>query len=505
MGQLKKLAGQTAIYGISSILGRTVNFLLLPLYIIYLDKEALGSFTNIYALIAFFNVVFTYGMETTFFRYYTGKGLDQKKVYAQVQTLLIVSSLTLGLIIFLSAEQLSIWLDYPGKHYLFQWVAGILTIDAILAIPYAKLRVENKALTFALSKLGNILLNVGFNILFIAVGFHIWNGDYLNGLQEFVSKYYHPDWGFEYILLANLFANALMIPLLFYFSGTFKLQLDLKFLSPMWKYSIPLLFMGLAGVTNEVFSRWLFEYVIPENFYPSLSSREAGGIFGANFRLAIFMSLIIQAFKFAAEPFFFNQAADKNSPELFAKVMHAFVIFCSALMILVSVNLDIIGKIILVEKEYMDVMYIVPVLLLGYLFLGIYFNLSIWFKLTDHTKYSFYFTLLGAVVTILTILLLVPRIGYMGAALSTLFCYSIMSAICYFFGQKFFPIPYKTGKAILYILLATGLSYAGFYIKSDYSILQFIFRNLMAVPFLVLILLFEKKDIRAILLKRKSK
>ncbi|SNS61617.1 Membrane protein involved in the export of O-antigen and teichoic acid [Belliella buryatensis] len=495
MGQLKKLAGQTAIYGISSILGRTINFLLLPLYIVYLDKEALGSFTNIYALIAFLNVLFTYGMETTFFRFYTGKGLDQKKVYAQVQSLLLLTSFGLGSIIFMSAEQLSIWLDYEGKAYLFQWVAGILTIDAILAVPYAKLRVENKALQFALSKLTNILFNVGFNILLIAVSYHIWNGDYWIGLQELVNSYYHPDWGFEYILLSNLIANALMIPILLYLSGTFRFQLDLSFLKPMWKYSIPLLFMGLAGVTNEVFSRWLFEYVIPDGFYFGLTAREAGGLFGANFRLAIFMSLIIQAFKFAAEPFFFNQAADKNSPELFAKVMHAFVIFCSALMIVVSVNLDLIGKVILVEQAYIDVMYIVPVLLLGYLFLGIYFNLSIWFKLTDHTKYSFYFTLLGAMITIATILILVPKIGFMGAALSTLLCYLIMSAACYIYGQKFFPIPYQTGKAILYIVAATALSYAGFYLESNYAVLQFIFRNLMAVPFLILILLLEKEQI----------
>lgn len=503
MGQLKKLAGQTAIYGISSILGRTINFLLLPLYIVYLDKEALGSFTNIYALIAFLNVLFTYGMETTFFRFYTGKGLEQKKVYAQVQSLLLISSLSLGSIIFISAEQLSIWLDYEGKAYLFQWVAGILTIDAILAVPYAKLRVENKALQFALSKLTNILLNVGFNILLIAVSYHIWNGDYWTGLQEFVNSYYHPDWGFEYILLSNLIANALMIPILLYLSGTFRFQLDFAFLKPMWKYSIPLLFMGLAGVTNEVFSRWLFEYVIPDGFYSGLTAREAGGLFGANFRLAIFMSLIIQAFKFAAEPFFFNQATDKNSPELFAKVTHAFVIFCSALMIVVSVNLDLIGKVILVEEAYMDVMYIVPVLLLGYLFLGIYFNLSIWFKLTDHTKYSFYFTLLGAVITIATILILVPKIGFMGAALSTLFCYLIMSVACYLYGQKFFPIPYQTGKAILYILTATVLSYAGFYLESDYAVLQFIFRNLMAVPFLILILLLEKEQVTIFLRNKK--
>ncbi|MCH7400661.1 lipopolysaccharide biosynthesis protein [Belliella kenyensis] len=502
MSQLKKLAGQTAIYGISSILGRTINFFLLPLYIIYLDKDALGSFTNLYAFIAFFNVVFTYGMETTFFRFYTGKGLDPKKVYAQIQSLLLVSSLILGSCIFFGSEALSIWLNYPGKAYLFKWVAAILAIDAVLAIPYAKLRVENKPLKFALSKLGNILLNVGLNILMISVGYHIWNGDYLTGLQNTVGALYQPDWGIEYILIANLIANAVMIPILFMLSGFFTFKIEWEYIKPMWKYAIPLFFMGLAGVTNEVFSRSIFEFVIPENFYPGLTPREAGGIFGANFKLAIFMSLIIQAFKFAAEPFFFNQSTDKNSPLLFAKVMHAFIIFCSLLMIMVSVNLNILGKFILVEEEYMEVMYIVPILLLGYLFLGIYFNLSIWFKLTDQTKYSFYFTLIGAIVTVIVIFIFVPKIGYMGAALSTISCYFIMSALCYFYGQRYFPIPYKLLKGLTYILLASTLSYAGFFLETENQILQFLLKNLMVIPFVILILAFEKKEIQTLFRNR---
>ncbi|MCH7399097.1 polysaccharide biosynthesis C-terminal domain-containing protein [Belliella sp. DSM 107340] len=505
MSQLKKLAGQTAIYGISSILGRTINFFLIPLYIVYLDKDAMGSFTNIYAFIAFFNVVFTYGMETTFFRFYTGKGLDQKKVYSQIQSLLLVSSLFLGSMIYFSSEQLSIWLNYPEKAYLFKWVAGILVIDAILAIPYAKLRVENKPLKFALSKLGNIIINVALNILLIAVSYHIWKGDYLTGLQSSIGALYQPTWGIEYILISNLIANALMIPVLFYFSGFFAFRIEREFIKPMWKYAIPLFFMGLAGVTNEVFSRSIFEFVIPEDFYPELTPREAGGIFGANFKLAIFMSLIIQAFKFAAEPFFFNQSEDKNSPKLFARVMHAFIIFCCLLMITVSVNLDLLGKFILVKNEYMEVMYIVPVLLLGYLFLGIYFNLSIWFKLTDQTKYSFYFTLIGAIVTIIVIMVLVPKIGYMGAALSTISCYFIMSALCYSYGQRYFPIPYQLGKGLSYILLAACLSYAGFFLETDNQIFQFILKNLMVIPFVILILLFERKEIKTILLKRNSK
>ncbi|UCS93193.1 polysaccharide biosynthesis C-terminal domain-containing protein [Echinicola marina] len=495
MSNLKKLAGQTAIYGISSILGRVINFLLLPLYIGYLSKEDLGSFTSIYAFIAFFNIIFTYGMETTFFRFSTGKGLNTQTVYNNAQSLILTTSLSLGALLYLSAEPISLWMNYPGKAYLFKWTALILTIDAILAIPYAKLRVENKSIKFALTKMLNILLNVGFNILFIVIFFHIHRGDYLLFLQPWVDAIYHPDWGVDYILLSNLLANALIIPVLFFLSGKFSWSLEKSILGPMWHYALPLLFMGLAGVTNEVFSRFLFEYLLPENFYPGLSAREAGGIFGANFKLAIFMNLIIQAFKYAAEPFFFSQSEDKNSPQLYATVMHWFIIFCATLMILVAVNLNIISPIILGNKGYQTATNIVPMLLMGYLMLGVYFNLSIWFKITDKTIYSFYITFTGAIVTILVIILFVPKLGYTGAAMSTLATYLLMSIMCYVLGQKHYPIPYKTVKDSFYLLIAFIASYAGFYIELDAPVLTFLCRNSLPIVFLLIVFLLEKKEI----------
>ena len=505
MGQLRKLAGQTAVYGISSILGKTINFLLLPIYTAYLDKEALGSFTAIYAFIAFFNVVFTYGMETTYFRYATGKGLSPEKVFAQIQSLLITSSLTLGALIYFSADPLAGFLGYEGREHLFRWVAWILAIDAVLALPYAKLRKENKALSFALAKLGNIFLNVGLNVFFIVICFHVWRGDVLPGVKPLIASFYNESWGVDYILLANLLANALMIPLLFKLSGKFKFGIDWSFIAPMWHYALPLLFMGLAGVTNEVFSRGLFEYMLPEGFYEGLNSRQAGGVFGANFKLAIFMNLVIQAFKYAAEPFFFNQSTEKNSPELFARVMHAFVIFCSLLMIVLSVNLNILGALFLRAEGYADGLYIVPVLLFGYLLLGIYFNLSIWFKLTDKTKYSLYITLLGAAVTVLVIFTMVPLYGYLGAALSTLACYSVMTVVCYFLGQKYFPIPYQTGKGLFYLMLAFVLSYTGFYWEIDTAVIQFISRNTLVLVFLIVVLLVERRNLDQFGLSKKSK
>ena len=437
-------------------------------------------------------------METAFFRYTTGKGLDPKKVYSSVQSLLITTSLSMGVLLYLSAPQLASWLEYEDQVHLFRWTAWILTIDAILAIPYAKLRVENKALRFALTKLTNILLNVGFNIFFIVFCYHVWSGDLLPNLLPWITSFYQPHWGVDYILLANLLANLLMIPVLFAISGKFRWGMDKDILKPMWHYALPLLFMGLAGVTNEVFSRGLFEYVLPDNFYPGLSPREAGGVFGANFKLAIFMNLIIQAFKFAAEPFFFNQSNQNNSPALFARVMHAFIIFCSVLMVVVSVNLDIIGGFFLQGEGYEEGLFMVPLLLFGYLFLGIYFNLSIWFKLTDQTKFSFYFTLLGAVITVAVILTLVPVLGYLGAALSTLACYLSMSVLCYLYGQKYFPIPYQTHKAIFYLLFAFCLSYFGFYLNLDHPFLQFIGRNFLVIIFVGVILFSEKEEVKKI-------
>ncbi|HSI76163.1 MAG TPA: polysaccharide biosynthesis C-terminal domain-containing protein [Lunatimonas sp.] len=505
MSQLKKLASQSAVYGISSILGKTINFLLIPLYTGYLDKEALGSFTMIYALIAFLNVVFTFGMETSYFRFATGKGLDPIKVYQNTQTLVGLVSLTLGSLLYLGSDYLAIWFQYPGQGHLFQWVAFILTIDAVLAIPYAKLRLEGRALAFAMIKLLNIFINVGFNLFFIVLLFHVARGEWLPEWQPLAQKLYRPDWGVDYILLANVLANGLILPVLLYKSGPVKWMLDKAILRPMWRYALPLLFMGLAGVINEVFSRGLFEYAIPEDFYPGLSKRAAGGVFGANFKLAIFMSLIIQAFKYAAEPFFFQQAENKNSPQLFSRVMHWFIIFCTTLMVAVSVNLDLISRVIFQGEGYELGLSMVPLLLMGYLFLGIYYNLSIWFKITDQTKYSFYITSLGAIVTVIIILTFVPMYGFIGAALSTFGSYFIMMVVCYLVGQRYYPIPYKVKNGLSYLAIAFMFSYMGFWIKFDSAWINFLVHNSIVIVYVMFIFLMEKKELSSLLRQAKKK
>lgn len=500
MSNLKKLAGQTAIYGLSSILGRSINFLLIIVYTTYLNTEDLGAFTGIYALIGFLNIVFTYGMETAFFRYSTGKNLDPTKVYHTTQSLLITSTLILGSALYLAAPWLAEAMQYPGQAYLFRWTALILSFDAILAIPFAKLRLENRAVAFAGAKLINILLNVFFNILLI-----VWIPSWVeNGSlgTDFIG--YRPDWGVEYILLANLLANGLIIPYVWWRAGFFRFTLEKEIIKPMWNYSLPLLFMGLAGVTNELVSRLLFEYVLPENYFPGVTSREAAGIFGANFKLAILMNLVIQAFKYAAEPFFFKQSTDKNSPLLYAKVMHAFVIFCTILMVAISVNLTWIGPLFLKGEAYASGFFIVPILLMGYLFLGVYFNLSIWFKVTDKTQYSFWITLIGALVSVAVIIFLVPIWGFLGGALSTLACYLVMTVICYIFGQKFYRIPYQTGRDVLYLIIGFGLSYAGFYLNLESGILDLLAKNFLVFIILALVIFLEKNQILSLVNRKKS-
>ena len=498
MGTLKKLAGQTAIYGLSSILGRSINFLLIIIYTGYLTKADLGAFTGIYALIGFLNIVFTYGMETAFFRFSTGKNQDPTRVYHNTQSLLVLSSLVLGSGIYLAAPFLAEGMDYPGQAYLFQWTALLLAFDAVLAIPFAKLRLENKAKTFAGAKLINILLNVTFNLLLL-----IWIPGWIQGgfLTEGILGY-QSDWGVEYILLANLLANGLIIPFVWWKAGFFSFRLEKEILQPMWTYSLPLLFMGLAGVTNELISRLLFEYVLPVNFYSGLSSREAAGIFGANFKLAILMNLVIQAFKYAAEPFFFRESKEKDSPKMYAQVMHAFILFCSLLMILISVNLNWIGPLFLKGDAYEMGFSIVPMLLLGYLLLGIYFNLSIWFKLTDKTNYSFWITFVGALVSVAGIALLVPIWGFMGAAVSTVACYLVMTGVCYFYGQKYYPVPYQTTRGLGYLILAFALSYAGYFMETGTAGLDFILKNSVALLFLGVVFFGERAFFRSLLAKK---
>ena len=463
MSIAKKLVGQTAAYGLSSIVGRALNYLLVPIYTRVFLPEEYGVVSYLYAFVAFFNILYTYGMETAFFRFANKPDADPKAVYSRVLSAILVSSAVFTGILLLSSGAIARYIGYPEQREYIVWLALVLAIDAIVAIPFAWLRHQNKAIKFASIKLSNILVTVGANLFFLVFCRQVYEGLYLQELRPVIGYLYDPDFGVGYIFLINLVANALLLPMLWRELRIFRFRLDMEELKPMLRYAYPLLFMGMAGMVNEVIDRILLEEWLPEGFYPGMTNMAAVGIYSACYKLSIFMTLTIQAFRYAAEPFFFSQAQDKNSPMAFATVMKWFVIACAFIFLFISANLEDFA--FFIGPQYWDGLMVVPVLLLANLFLGVYYNLTVWFKLTDKTHFGTYISFGGAAVTILLNLLLIPVLGYMGSAIATLICYFSMALVCYLLGNRHYPIPYPVGTITGYILLAVGLVWAAFYVE----------------------------------------
>lgn len=491
MSNIKKLAGETAVYGLSSIVGRLLNYLLVPIYTRVFVPEEYGIVTELYAYAAFFNVIYTYGMETAYFRFASRSTEEEKKIFSVSTTSLLLSSIFFSFLLIVFSTPIVNALNYHGREYYIIWLALILAIDAIMAVPFAKLRLEKKALQFATAKLINIGLNLGLNLFFIVFSRNIYEGNLLPQLRPFILMVYNPDFGVEYVFISNLIANAMLFILLWKVIKEIRLEFDWQFLKPMLIYAYPLLFMGLAGTTNEMLSRAMLKYLLPEGFYGNQSNLAALGVFGACYKLSVFMTLAIQAFRYASEPFFFSKAQDKQSPQLFAKVMHWFVIVCCFIFLGVSINLDIIG-LLLGMPEYREGLYVVPILLLANLFLGIYFNLSIWFKLTDNTHYGTWISFGGAAVTIIFNILLIPILGYLGSAIVTLLCYFSMSVASYLLGNKFYPIPYGINTSMAYIIGTAIIVYLVLSLNIDNQLIATSFHFFILALYVILVVILEK-------------
>lgn len=476
MGKLQRLAGETILYGMGSMLPRFLSFLLVTLHTDVFPPEEYGVITKVYAIVAVINIVFIFGMETAYFRFASKPGNDEKRIFNVAQTVVITISSILSLGLILLADPVAEKLSVPGRSDLVIWLVAIMFIDAIAAIPFARLRLQKKAKRFVAGKLLNIGILVALNVYFLKF-----------------SATYIPD--ISFVFLANLAANGFY---LLFFASTLLQWRPIydKAISPaMFSYAYPIMIMGLAGMTNEMFSRIMLEAWLPNGFYGEKSQEYALGIFGACYKLSMLMMLAIQAFRYAAEPFFFSNAAEKNSPQLFATVNHYFVIVCCILLLGVSINLDIL-KYFLGNPAYWEGLHIVPILLLAYLFSGVYYNFSVWFKLTDKTYYGTLITIIGALITILGNYILIPMAGYSGSAIAALLCYAGMTAICYLFGQKFFPIPYNITKSVAYIGFTTILLYAINMIQLPTQILATVFHTLVMLVYLFIIYLIEGKALR---------
>jgi len=498
MKPIKSLAKETAIYGVSSIIGRMLTWLMVPLYTAYLNPADYGIVTELYAYNAFLVVLYTYGMETAYFRFSTRKSSDESNVFNNSETSLLISTLILSGILILLATPIANYLEYPGKERYIIWFAIILAFDTLLAIPFARLRLEGKAKRFAVTKLTNIFVTVFLNIFFIVFCFGIYQDNYLSILKPAVSKIFNAERLVDYVFISNLMASAIVFLMLFDIWSKFRFFIDRKILVPMYKYAIPLLIMGLAGVTNEMLSRAMLKKILPENFYPEYTNQAALGIFGAVYKLSVFMTLAIQAFRYAAEPFFFSRAKDKNSKQLYSEVMHWFIIFGTLAYVVLSLNLDIIGSLFLRSPEYHDGLVVVPILLLANLFLGIYFNLSVWFKLTDKTHFGMFISIFGAFITVILNLMLIPVLGFLGSAYVTLICYLSMCIIAQFLGKKHFPIPYKLKRDLSYILLSVILVYIGLQIDLDKQILTKLIQSSLIIVYFLFIVIMEKERLKQV-------
>ena len=464
MSQFKKLASDTALYGISTILGRLLNYVLLPIQTYaFVKPAALASNVELYSWIGVLLVIYTLGLETAFFRF-MARSKDQpvaekNRIFNQSLSIVITISLLSTSLLFSLAPQIAQWLNYPGQERFIQWSALLVAIDAIVAIPFARLRVENRAREFVRAKITNILIVVALTTFFIVLAKDIYEGKYLTALQPIADFFYKPEIGPGYIFLANLIGNALYFVIIRKAFTGFRFQLSGSQSRTLIAYAFPIMLTNLAGVLNLLTDRLFLRHFLPPDFYPGLSAETVLGIYGNCLKLSVFMALAIQSFKFAADPFFFSQAEDKNAPTLLAIVTKWLVIVCVLIWLTVSVNLDILGQVFLRSKAYRIGLDIVPFLLLGNLLLGVYYNISFWFKLSDKTYYGTLITVVGTAVTIGLNLLLIPMIGYMGCAIAFLISSLVMTAMCYFLGERYYPVPYNVRSAVGYIVGAGLLIY----------------------------------------------
>lgn len=488
---IKKLAGQTAIYGLSSIVGRFLNYLLTPYWIKVgkFSTDQFGVVTEMYAYVAFLVVFLTYGMETTFFRYSSKEEFEHKNVYSTILPTLIFSSLGFIIISSIFSQGIANWLMYPDHSEYVVWFAIIVGFDAITSIPLAYLRKENRAKKFAIVNLGNVLVNIGLNVFFIGyckVNFESGNSNWL------IDLVYNPEIGVGYVFISNLIASIFkliaVIPEMFLVRQGRFVKSHLK---PFFKYSIPLLFVGLAGIVNETLDRVLLKRMLVSEIGLDNAMSQLG-IYGANYKLSIVITLFIQAYRYAAEPFFFAQEKEKNSKEMYSKIMNYFVIVVSLMFLMVTGYIDLF-KYFIPNDAFWEGLKVVPILLLANVFLGIYYNLSIWYKLSHKTGYGALVSIMGALITVILNLLLIPKLGYVGAAWATLVCYLSMVIVSFIAGQKHYPIPYNITRISAYLLGAILLFLTSDFLISDLDItVKFSLNTLILVGYVGIAYIFER-------------
>lgn len=483
MSGFKSLFKQTFIYGLATVLPRMLSFILVPLYTnpSVLSIEEYGRVSFIFAYFVLFNVVLAYGMETAFFRFFNTED-NKDKVISTSAISLIVSSLALLGIAFLLRNQISVLINIETKYLNLVFV--ILLLDALVIIPFAWLRAAAKPMRYAIIKIGNVAVNLGLNVFLLLYLKDLAEGDSL------FNSIYIPDFEISYIFISNLVASGLTLLLLLPFYTKIKLVFDTVLWKKMTRYALPVLIAGIAYSVNETFDRILLEQLLPAD-----TAEEQIGMYSACYKLALFMTLFATAFRLGIEPYFFSHSKAENPQKNYAKILEYFVAFGSVILLFVVVFADVLKSYIILSAAYYEAMWIVPFILLANFCLGIYHNLSVWYKITDRTKFGAYISIVGAIVTLVLNYVLIPVIGFKGSAIATLSAYAIMVLLSFYFGRKYYPIPYNLKKIVLYFGGSTVLSMVFFYnFRENYSI-----GISMLIVFLGIVFFVEKKEIKQLL------
>ncbi len=457
MTAIKQLAGQTLWYGLSNVGARLLNYALTPIltYLMHSKAEQVqyGNMSLIYAWIAFANIIFTYGFETAYFRFTNKVDTQNKVIFSTAFASLLLSTLFFSILLFVFRSSIGQFFDIGNHLNYISWIILLIGLDTISAIPFAKLRQDNKPRKYAFIKVMGIVVNL-IAVIFLMVYFPNWVKAHPNNA---IAQWFLKQDKLGIIIFSNLLQNIFVFAALYKEWGSFRFEFDKGIWKKMFAYSSPMIIVGLAGMVNEVMDRQMLEWRLPVNaaFSNAGDVKMMVGIYSANYKLAIFITLFIQAFKMAAEPFFFSQASDKNAPVLYARVMKWFVIVLGIAFLFTTLYIDVLKY--FVGSSYRSGIGIVPILLMANVFLGIYYNLSIWYKLTDKMRIGMYITLMGATITIVGNYVFIPYFGMYAAAWSTFFCYGIMVVVTYRVGQKYFPVPYPVKKLIAYLSVAVIL------------------------------------------------
>lgn len=484
MALFKKLFKQTFIYGLATVLPRVLSVILVPLYVEVLLPEEYGVYASLMAFLILGNVLLSYGMETAFFRFVTKKSTDIQKVQSTTLTSLTISSIIFLGVGLLFSNSIAAISDFKTEYVTY--VLWILALDALVVLPFVWFRANEKPMRYATVKIINVCINLGLNLFFFLVlpkwAIH----------SEFWQSLWNPNDKVSYVFISNLVASGATLLMLLPLYMKIGFGFDKIIWKRMMKYAIPVLIAGIAFSVNEAFDRILLKYLLPADVADTQI-----GLYSACYKLGMFMTLFVMAFRLGIEPFFFNHSSQENAKDTYAAITKYFTLFGCLILLVVVVYIDFFKMILIPNPQYWEALKIVPLILLANLFLGIYHNLSVWYKVTDRTKYGAFISIVAAVITLVLNYVLIPYIGYVGSAIATLIAYGSMMVLSYIYGRKYYDVPYQVIKILGFLSLAIIFSAISFYMLPG----NILIGTALLLVFITILFYFEKNEILKVVKK----